>query len=391
MRNMLTQPVRLAVHSHDRGDFANVRHKNVLLYWPHGFGDWAQFSQVLPFLEPTNRYWITRFGDDSVSLMDGHPTAIPIYLGVNSPHCDDGGQYGIRHFGLQYDDIHGNELELRVPQSLHDVIVREKIEVMLWSSYPEMAGFNPAPYHTKARALVKSLAASFPKRFESPLPRTISLEEDPALVRMAEARLMNFCGYGSRRLCLIGRSGYTAVRKNWGHMWREDLPPGWQREGQECRDFIHAMLARSRHWCFLLMEDRDFGDSLKSVETHTFAYSDVFGEPETAFAPFGRIMKCLVRLASLCVGVPAGPYHLAAQVAELPTVGIWIEHLPCWYDEPRGGLVHVIGKHAAQRIGEAGSFLKCGDFNYDSILLDSRTIPGEAVMSAVESLLGRSA
>jgi len=72
LRNMLTQPVRLAVHSHDRGDFANVRHKNVLLYWPHGFGDWAQFSQVLPFLEPTNRYWITRFGDDSVSLMDGH-------------------------------------------------------------------------------------------------------------------------------------------------------------------------------------------------------------------------------------------------------------------------------------------------------------------------------
>jgi ADP-heptose:LPS heptosyltransferase len=95
------------------------------------------------------------------------------------------------------------------------------------------------------------------------------------------------------------------------------------------------MLAKSENWCFLLMEDRAFADSLKDPSVNTFAYADLFGDPEHAIAPFGQVMKCLAKLASLCVGVPAGPYHLAAQVEALPTVGVWLEHLPSWYDEPR--------------------------------------------------------
>jgi hypothetical protein len=37
-------------------------------------------------------------------------------------------------------------------------------------------------------------------------------------------------------------------------------------------------------------------------------------------------MKVLANLADLCVGVPAGPYHLAMAKPSLPTVGICKEY-----------------------------------------------------------------
>ena len=55
----------------DRGRFAALRDKRVLIYWPHGLGDWVHFGAVAPLLEPSNVYAITRFGDDYVALFEG--------------------------------------------------------------------------------------------------------------------------------------------------------------------------------------------------------------------------------------------------------------------------------------------------------------------------------
>lgn len=387
-------PVELATCTHDRGGFSRLNYEAVLLYWPHGFGDWVQFSLVLPYLEKSNRYWMTRFGDDSVSVVEGHPSVRPVYSGVNSPHCDDGGAYGLKHFGMNYDLLGGQRMELQVPPSLYDVIRREQIGSVLWTWYPETHGHMPPPLHTKARSMARCLVESLPADFAGPLRRSVCLDVDPLIGQIVEARLKNVCGFGERRLCLLGRGGYTSVGKNWGHQWREDLPEGRRAEGQECRDFIRMMLAKSDGWCFLLMEDRAFADSLKDSAAHTFAYADVFGEPEHAVAPFGVVMKSLVKLASLCVGVPAGPYHLAAQVESLPTIGVWIEHLPSWYDEPRDGLAHVIGSVPAARLTDdasPGSFLSHGKFKYEASVLDSRYVPASAVMGWAEKLLGTDA
>lgn len=327
---------------------------------------------------------------DLVTLMQGNPFAAPIYSGVNSPHCEDGRQYGVKHFGIRYEQITGGELQLELPLELFETVRRERIDVMLWTWYPQTHGSQPAPFHTKARGMARQLVENLPTQFYKPLAPTLSLKEDPTLRQLVDARLRNICGLGERRLCLLGRGGYTSVGKNWGNLWREDLPPDAREQGHECRDFIRKMLAKSKGWCFLLMEDRDYADSIKNPALHTFAYSDVFGEPEAAFAPFGRVMKCLASAASLCVGVPAGPYHFAAQAPALPTVGVWLEHLPSWYDEPRAGLLHVIGSHAAQRLGapgQPGSFIERDDFNYAVRVLDTRTVPGDAVMAAVEELL----
>jgi hypothetical protein len=387
---MRTKTVQLRVFTHDSGHFKNVRGENVLLYWPHGFGDWIQFSSVLRFLDPTNQYWMTRFGDDTVTVMNGHLIAKPIYLGVNSPHCDDGGLYGIKNFRLTYQQFDGRAVDVVVPQVLYQFIVQHHITSMLWTWYPETHGSESPPYHTKARRMAAHLTERLPESFSVPLPSSLSLKSNGILRQIVEARLTNYCGFGDRQLCLVGRGGYTSVGKNWGHLWREDLPEGQRSEGAECRDFIQLMLKKNPNWCFLLMEDRNFGDSLKSESIQTYTYADLFGEPEHAIAPFGQIMKCLVQFSSLCVGVPAGPYHFAAQVEALPTVGIWIEHLPSWYDEPRDGLTHVIGSKPAAFLtdpSKPGSFIEWGPFKYNTHTLSSRTISGTAVMEAAETVM----
>ena len=156
-QKLQTEAYRARVFSHDRGDFRSIRHSNVLIYWPHGFGDWVQLAYILPLFEPSNRYWITRFGDDNTSVMDCHDIVIPVYLGLNSTHCGDGQAFGIRHFGLLYDEIDGGERELRLPRSLYDVCATNHIDVIFWSGFPETAGFTLHPYHSKARNLLSHL------------------------------------------------------------------------------------------------------------------------------------------------------------------------------------------------------------------------------------------
>lgn len=341
---------------------------------------------MFPFLNSANEYWISRWGDDTVALMAGHRRVRPVYLGVNA--CGNGGEHGFAHFGIDERMIDGGEMELRVPHSLYHAIVREKIDTLMWGVYPETFGQNDVPFHTKARGMIRNLAATFPAHFARPLPGTLRLDEDPVLRELVEARMRSFCGIGERRLCIIARQGLSGHGKNWGHRWREDMPAGYGREGQECLDFMTGMLRKDRNWAFLLLEERDFEDSVKGADQNCYAYCDVFGGPAAGYAPFARVLKCLLRIASLCVGVPTGPYHLAAQVAELPTVGIWTEHLPSWYDEPRDGLVHVIGSESSKGIGQRpGSFVNKGAFRYRSITLESRIVPGEAVIAAAETLI----
>ena len=389
-----TRRYRARFYRNGDGKFATLSNANVLIYWPHGVGDWVFLSYVLPLLEPTNRYWITRFGDDTVSLMEGNEWATPLYVGIQTPHCHDGGSFGVRHFGLDLQEADSSEKEFLFPIPLYEACVRNKIDAVLQTSFPEVHGTVGFPFHTKGRNILRELASEDCYRHFSlsrSLKTTINFDVGQLMARWIEARLKAYLGLGERRLCVIGRTGYTATGKNWGHRWREEMPEGKRIEGEECRDFIQLMTKKDPKWSFLVMEDGLFvgDDTVRNVELNAFSYAELFGEVGSGSIPFGLVMKALVNFADLVVGVPAGPLHLAMAKSDLPTVGIWTEHFPSWYDEPKNASIHLVSKNVVEQNLDArtGSFVEKEDLRFRLIHAETRVVEGEQVLNAVEQLL----
>jgi len=387
---MRSATFRTRVFSDDLGAFHQVKNARVLIYFPHGFGDWVQLSYVLPILEPSNRYWITRIGDDNVAVMEGNPHVTPVYLG-NNVVADDWDN--TRHLGMDGEPLDGVPMELGVPLSLYEVCSQNHIDVVFWTGFPETGGYTAPPFQSKARNMIRSIASSRSAgtSLMRPLRSSISFEVTPWLQQWVEARLKNWIGFGERKLCIIGRNGYTSVGKNWGHLWRHDLPVGRRREGEECRDFMRLMLRKDPRWTFLSIEDRIFeGEhTVRDPGVHAYSFAELFGPVASSNVPFGILMKALIRVANLVVGVPAGPYHLAMAKAEVPTLGIWIEHLPAWFDEPKACSVHVVSRNVRDQGLDRlpGSIAASSEMAFRMIFVDTRIITGEQVMEAVASLL----
>lgn len=390
---MYTRPFTARFFANWDGKFRSVRNSNVLIYWPHGFGDWVFLSYVLPLLEGTNRYWITRFGDDFVSLMEGNEWASPLYAGTGSPHCDHGGAFNNRDFGLDLGRADGNHIEVNLPLAIHDACVKHQIDTIVLTNFPETYGFAEYPFHSKARNIARDLAPREHfdcSRMDVPLPTTINFEVPPCLTRWVEARLGSHGGFGERKLCLISRTGYTSTGKNWGHLWREEMPLGKQKEGEECRDFMRLMLQHDPDWMFLTFEDSLLpGDhTLRDKRLNSYSYAELFNPVSANSMPFGLMMKALVNLADLAIGVPAGPFHLCMAKRELPTVGIWTGHFPSWYDEPKPGALHILSRNVKQEKWHLrpGSFERRDHLHFRVMWSDSNIITGEQAMAAVQDL-----
>lgn len=384
----------MRVFTHDRGGFSSLRDENVLMYWPHGFGDLVGLGYVLPLLEPTNKFWITRFGDDYLSLMDGSAYITPAFAGgPPAVHAGDGQSVMVRHLGVSYDSINGEEQKVQLPESVFEVCRRNKIDTLLWTSFPETFGRRPFPYHSKARNLARHIAprSSYPVLESNiPLINGVSFSVAPWLSAWVEARLRNVAGLGHRKLCIIARNGYTSTGKNWGHRWREDLPLQKRRQGEECRDFMRLLLKKDRRWLFLSMEDRAYeGDhTLRSSDLHCYTYADLFGSVHAGTIPFGLILKTIVNFASLSIGVPTGPFHLTMAKRDLPTVGVWIEHSPTWYDEPKDCALHLVGSEVVRMHPQVLIDDSEGrGLGHRIAAQPTRTITGEQALCAVETLL----
>jgi hypothetical protein len=395
-KSIYTKDYPLKVVSHDRGGFRGLTGENVLVYFPHGFGDWVHFSHVLPYLEPSNRYWMTRFGDDNSSVMAGSRVDEPILLGVKSAHNEDGGLLSNQHFGMDYHEIDGSQRRLSLPLSVYNACAENDITTALFTCFPETWGALEAPFHTKARGLLQHLVtesavANIP--LGSPLKSCISFDIPSLVTKSVEAKLQNYTGFGERKLCIVGRTGYTSTGKNWGHLWREEEDGRSLPEGEECREFMRLMLRKDPQWTFLVMEDRlwDGNDTMRSDELHCYSYAELFGTPDDPAIPFGYVMRALANLASLAIGVPAGSQHLCMVKQDLPCVGLWIEHYPSWYDEPKEASIHILSKHLRETRCDTrpGSFTESGDLKYRAMPIDTRRIYGEQALAAVEQLLGK--
>ena len=223
------------------------------------------------------------------------------------------------------------------------------------------------------------------------LPSALNFAAPDFVRTWVEARLRSFAGWNGSKLGIIVRNGYTSAGKNWGHQWREDLPDGCQREGEECRDFLRLMHARDPGWRFVVMEDRLFSgdDTVRDHALNCMSYAELFGALSESGPPFALTAKALLQVAELVIGIPAGPFHLAMAQPGVPTIGLWIEHAPSWCDEPKAASLHLVGRNVwnGEAAARPGTFEKQGELEFRARRLDSRIIPGEAVLSAVEELL----
>lgn len=383
------------VYRSPKDKFWDVRDSGVLIYWPHGFGDWVFLSSILPLMEPSNRYFVTRFGDHYTAVFDGCALATPLYLGHNKTRCGEGSDYGNPHFGLRSSGVGFRALEL--PLALHAKCVEHGISAIMDLPFFETYGNRPFPFHTKARNMLGSVVG--PGRLEhmnltQRLPSSLEWCAPAQIRALVEARLRTWGGIeAGRKLCVVVRQGFTATGKNWGHRWRDELPEGSRREGEECRDFMRLLRRKDPAWSFVTLEERTFSgsDTVRDPELGCVSYHELFGAADDGHSlPLGWVLKALLEFADLVVGVPTGPYHLAMAKPGLPTVGLWIEHWPAWYDEPKAESIHLISRNVRDMgaLMRPGSFSKMEGIEFQTRILNTRTIPGEAVLAGVEELLG---
>ena len=257
-----------------------------------------------------------------------------MYVGIDSCHCGDGALIGMQHFGDRHLDSDGSVKTVEIPHSLYVGCRANNIEVLIDIPFGESHGGEPFPFHTKARKMLKRLVSeerlnSF--RLNRPLPSTINFSVSPNVQQWVDARLRNGLGLdATKHLCVITRSGYTSVYKNWGHRWREEMPLGKRFEGEECRDFVKLLKAKNERWRILVMEDRlfDGNDSVSDFSIGCLSYAQLFDGDLGGPLPFAWILKAVLKRAELVVGVPSGPTHLALAMPHLPVVGIWFTAIP---------------------------------------------------------------
>jgi|SRR5580700_2341786 hypothetical protein len=350
----------------DRGRFAALRDARVLIYWPHGLGDWVHFGNIVPLLEPSNSYAITRFGDDYVSLLEDNAQVSALFSGTRAP--SDGADSGLRHLGLNLKKCDGRRTTLEAPAPLGVAVTRFAPDVVLWTDYPETEGMSAYPFHSKARNLARLLVR--PERLASfdlsrPLINAIDFTPRPIVARLVDQRLTAFAPPGTS-LCVISRTGMTASRKNWG-------------DGSEARTFVAAMKAESPRWRFLSMDDENLGEGATGFRA-------LFGDLDE---PFARIYKALAGHTALFVGIPAGPLHFTMARGGIPTIGLWLSHHPDWYDEPNPDGIHLIGRYVRDRKFDRrpATASKPPSLQHRLIYLDTEGIAAEPVVEAARALI----
>jgi hypothetical protein len=350
----------------DRGRFAALRERRVLIYWPHGLGDWVHFGHVAPLLDDSNAYAIARFGDDYVSALEGSPLVRALFSGVRAP--GDGAELGAAHLGLSLRQCSGKEVRLKIPFPLAQAVSEFAPDTLLWTDYPETEGRTAYPFHTKARNLARLLVrrerlATFD--LSQPLRSSVDFVASEATQRSADQRLARVLQKG-KRLCVISRAGVTAARKNWG-------------DGSEARAFVAALRRRASDWIVMSMEDEDLGENV-------IGFRSLFAEVDE---PFARLLRALAARIDLFVGVPAGPLHFMLARGGVPVVGLWVAHHPDWYDEPNGNAIHVVGRYVRdcgfdRRVATTS---KPPSLRHRLCYLDTVTIGAEPVLDAALQLL----
>jgi hypothetical protein len=363
--------------------FSQLRNANVLIYWPHGFGDFVHLGYLLPLFEPSNRYWIARYGDDFSALYRNETQFRMMPTGVTNVANCFGSSARDFHLGIRYGSQNGSSEELRVTPEFAERMRQAEIDTVLWTDYPDPNGTQTFPYHTKIRSLAQSLVApvrlaqfDLGRRLVHASHFAADIVADTYVAQRLQAL---FGGRDITELCVVLSGGHTAPKKNWD----EDA----------MRSFVETYIdARPARRAVVLLNDSPIAEALKRarpefVSTWDTVFPDGTGAHDLAYA--ARIRAILQRSA-LMVGVPAGPMHLALAMG-VPTVGLWRAHHPVAYEEPNASAVHIVtrnvhgAEHPQARIAKtvpAASISR-------QLLLDEDTIPASIVGEVAEALLAK--
>jgi hypothetical protein len=331
--------LELPVYSDDGREFGSVTNRRILVYWPHGFGDFVHLSFVVPLLEPSNTYYLTRFGDDFVHLYDEGNRVLPLFSGMRER--GDGSELGTAaHFGLDLDHPPDGVTALDVPEPLRSRIVEARIDGLLVCRYPEMTGRTPYPFHTKARYLASRIVA--PQRLAAvdlaqTLHSSLAFRAPAQTTALLEARMREIIEPNAH-LYVLSTGGHTQVDKAWSETNVVAFANEVRRRDPQAR---------------LITIDERTSDEIGRERGLAPTTSDLFGDLNV---PFAHVLVTLIRAAHAYAGVAAGPLHCALAIGGRPTVGIWLSHWPEYYDEPTVDAIHLVGpavyrKKLDQRVG----------------------------------------
>lgn len=358
----------------DRGRFARLRNERVFIYWPHGLGDWAHLASILPLLEPSNAYAIARYGDDYSALLEGNEYVEVLRSGVRE--LGDGGAQGSVHLGLDLRRLDGRPRAALVPEPLAGALAAFGPTALLWTDYPETEGRTPFPFHTKARNLARLLVraerlATFD--LARSLPSMLDVSADPLLQRAVDERLRRFAPPGSH-VYVLSCAGRTAERKNW--------------DAAQARRFAGLLRREDAGARIVAMGDPLLGDASQWAGREIVAgYGELFEDVDASFA---RTYMALLARTDGVVGVPAGPLHVAMARGGIPVVGIWLAHLPEWYDEPNEHAVHLIGDEVRCRGFDRRPATRTLPARWhDKRILDERAISAKDALDALLALSSR--
>jgi len=308
-----------------------VKNRRVLIYWPHGLGDFVHLSLVVPLLEPSNTYYLTRFGDDFVHLYDEGERVLPIFSGSRAP--GDGSAFGVRpHFGIDLDHPPDGTVALEVSEPLRTRILEARIEMLLLCRYPEMTGRTPYPFHTKARYLASRVVA--PERLAcadlaQPLRSSLAFRAPRAATALVEARLREAVEPGTR-CYVLSAGGHTQLDKVWGE--------------QEIVAFARELRRRDPRARVIAVDERT-SEAIGREPGLAPTTADLFADLDL---PFAHVLVTLIRAAHAYTGVASGPLHCAIAMGGRPTVGVWLAHWPEYYDEPSDA-IHLVGPEVFRR------------------------------------------
>lgn len=316
----------MRVFDERNGAFAGLRDTRVLIYWPHGLGDFVHLGTILPFLEPSNTYAITRIGDDFLSMLDGAQGIRVLYTGVRE--IDDGAKFGVKHLGIDFKHIRNQAMDVMLPDPISTVIDPSEFDAILYTDYPEPTGRFGFPLFSKARVAIDALAGDRVDSIDwnNPLKNVISFQASVEVQARIDEKLCKQFG-ADARIMLLGTGGHTEPRKTWPADYERELISRWLRS-----DPCNAVVRFQDH-ALGIREDA------RIISLRAFCSADN--------ALFSEVLKALLARAKIYVGVPAGPLHAAMNARIIPVVGIWQAHHPDWYDEYFANSRHLVGRWVA--------------------------------------------
>jgi hypothetical protein len=357
-----------------------LKGERVLIYFPHGLGDWVMFNNIIQFLDNSNDFFITKLGDDYTSIQEGSIIK-PVYCGINNLQNLNNTEINNLNFK--------HKTNLRLTGALESLCKKHNIKYLYYEPFPE--GRTSWPYNSKPRSLVggscDQISEEKKKLLTSVLKNSISIEDNQFISNFVFSRLSSYTNftYGSK-LVLIGRHGASQAGKNWGHLFRNEK---YKEEGDEAREFIDLCLKKNKDTFFISLEHSGLKgkDSLTDHSKNTYTYDELFGLAESHKSlPFAVVLKSLCNFASVFVGVPSGPMGVASLYENLFSINLWIGLFPCWYFEPKKNEINLISSNVQVQKDQM-TFDSMGDIKYNNHYLNERYIGGQTVFNFAEGLL----